>query len=204
MLKKRRKALFSYIYNNTEKMKLKDLLNEAYGSQKLGQDLQSWASENNVAFAKISAQKKPASYGGSISDTLYRVGIYHALVRYVTVPGAPRLNELKMWLLDGPEKNANVIASKAFIEDFRYVKDILVKYVLPTSKMKTRSNNTWDKAKIDRLIRDLSADKQYRSFNDAEAFEVAQSILDDHPGLEDAVKSIYRIQDVQGWLANKI
>jgi hypothetical protein len=73
-------------------------------------------------------------------------------------------------------------------------------------KLKSLMNeSSWNRQKIEKLIKDLRADKQFRgSVSDAEAFEVAQGILDDEPGLEKAVKQIYKVKDVAGWLANYV
>ena len=181
-------------------IKLKELLNEAYGQMKLAADLEAWAKNAGVNFKKLSSKKKPADYGGSTSDTFYQIGDKYILVRYTTVPGAPRLNELKMWILDKPDTSAKNLAGFSWINDFSNIKVNLDKIV----KSKGKEATAWNKVSVEKLLKDLQKDRKYRNMNDAEAFDVANSILDDNEGLEKAIQQIYKVRDVQGWLANKI
>ena len=181
-------------------LKLKDLLNEAYGSQKLTADLEGWAKKQGVNFKKLSTDKKPGNYGGSTSNTFYQIGDKFALVRYVTVGGAPRLNELSFFLIDKPDMTAKVFGSAKFVEDFGEINSILKRAGITGGKEATN----WDKSKIEKLIKDLSKDKKYNKFNDNQAADMAQSILDDNEGLEAAIQKVYRIKDAAGWLADKI
>lgn len=182
-------------------IRLKDLLNEAYGQMKLAADLEAWAKKAGVNFKKLNSQKKPAQYGGSISDTFYQIGDKFILIRYTTVPGAPRLNELKMWILDKPDTSAKVLAGFSYIEDFsNNITLNLQKLVTGKGKEATK----WNKQSVEKLLKDLQKDKQYRNASDAEAFDIANSILDDSEGLEKAIQQIYKVRDVQGWLADKI
>jgi hypothetical protein len=171
-----------------------------YGITALGQDLENWANTKGVNFKKLTSQKKPGSYGATISDIMYQIGNKYALIRYQTVAGAPRLNELKMWILDAPDPKATVLAGFPFIQDFGNIKVNLERII----SSKGTESPSWNKASIEKLLRDLTVDKQSRNFNDAEAYETAQSILDDKPGLEDAIKNNYRVTDVVGWLADKM
>ena len=58
--------------------------------------------------------------------------------------------------------------------------------------------------KIEKLIKDLAKDKKYNKFNDNQAADMAQSILDDNEGLEAGIEKVYRVRDAAGWLADKI
>ena len=190
-----------YLYINKNGMlKLKDLLNEAYGSQKLSADLEGWAKKQGVNFKKLSTDKKPGNYGGSTSNTFYQIGDKFALVRYVTVGGAPRLNELSFFLIDKPDMTAKVLGSAKFVEEFYDIESVLKRAGIVGGKEATN----WDKPKIEKLIKDLSKDKKYNKFSDDQAFEMAQSILRDNEGLEAAIEKVYRVRDAAGWLANKI
>lgn len=181
-------------------MKLKDLLNEAYGSQKLTVDLQNWATAAGVNFKKLSMDKKPGNYGGSTTNTFYQIGDKFALVRYVTVGGAPRLNELSFFLIDKPDMSAKVLGSAKFVEEFYDIESVLKRVGVTAGK----ETSVWDKNKIDSLIRDLAKDKRYNNFTDDQAFEMAQSILADNEGLAAAIQQIYKVTDPTGWLANRI
>lgn len=181
-------------------MKLASLLKESYGITKLEADLINWAASKGLNFKKLTSQKKPGSYGSSVSDRMYQIGDKYVLTRYQTTPGAPRLNELKMWILDAPSPKATVLAGFPFVQDFGNIRVNLEKII----SAKGVEAPSWNRASIEKLLHDLSVDKQYRNFNDAEAYETAKAILDDHPGLEAAVQNIYKIRDVVGWLADKM
>lgn len=182
-------------------IKLKQLLNEAYGQKKLAADLEAWAKKAGVNFKKLSSKKKDDKFGGTTTDTFYQIGDKYILIRYTTTPGAPSLNELKMWILDKPDTSGKVLAGFPYISDFR--RDIPVNLEKMVSAG-GKEAETWNKQKIEKLLKDLQKDRQYRNMSDAEAFDVANSILDDNEGLEKAVQQIYKVRDVQGWLANKI
>ena len=67
------------------------------------------------------------------------------------------------------------------------------------------SEGAWNKQQIDQLLKDLQASKaEMGSMSDAEAFEMAQSMLDDEEGLEQGIKQVYKVTDAAGWLANKM
>ena len=181
-------------------MKIRIIKEAKYGVIALGQDLEAFANKNSLNFKKLSSEKKPAGYGGSSSNIFYQIGDKFALVRYITVPGAPRLNELSFFLIDKPDMSAKVLGSSQFVEDFYEIESVLKRAGITGGKEVT----SWDKNKIDKLIKDLSKDKNYNNFSGDQAFDMAQSILDDNEGLENAIKMNYGIEDVVGWLANKI
>jgi len=65
----------------------------------------------------------------------------------------------------------------------------------------------YTKGKLNKLLRDLKADKnsgEEMGFNDDQAFDIADGILFDEDGLEEYIRTDMGIQDPQGWLANKI
>jgi hypothetical protein len=181
-------------------IKLKDLLNEAYGAMKVGADLESWAKRKGINFKKVSAKKNPGPYGASISDTFYQIGDKFALVRYETVTGAPRMNQLKFYLIDKPDTSAKVFYKDEYLEDFYGIQSALEKAGLKGGKEVTH----WDKSKVEKFVKDLSKDRKYHKFNDNQAFDMAQSILHDNEGLEKAIKANYRVSDAAGWLADKL
>lgn len=182
-------------------IKLKSLLKEAYGSIKLSTDIESWAKSNRLNFKKLSSKKSPGRYGGSISDTFFQIGDKYVLVRYEAVGGAPRFNQLRFFIIDKPDTSAKVLAKVDYVDDFGYVQNALEKAGLASGK----EVENWNiKSKLDRFIKDLSKDKRYNKFTDAQAGDMAQSILDDNEGLERAIQQIYRVKDVAGWLADKL
>lgn len=61
---------------------------------------------------------------------------------------------------------------------------------------------SYTKEKLNSLLKDLKADGN--SFNDDEAFDIADGILFDEEGLEDYIRKVLNIQDPQGWLANRV
>jgi len=184
----------------TEMIRLKDLLTEGYNMTKLGADLESWAKKTGLNFKKVSSEKKPGPYGSSISNTFYQVGDKFAIVRYETVTGAPRLNQLKFAVLDKPNTSAKVLSAVNYVDDFGYVEQALEKAGIKGGKEVTK----WTKGTIDKFVKDLDKDKKYNKFTDAQAGDMAQSVLDDNEGLEQAIKSIYRVRDAAGWLADKM
>jgi hypothetical protein len=180
-------VLIEYLLK-TLMIKLTNLVNEAYGSTKLSADIENWANSKGLNFKKLSAKKSPGNYGASISNTFLQVGDKYVLVRYETVPGAPRLNQLRFFILDKPDLSAKVLASADYVEDFGYVQSALEKAISASGK----------------VIRDLSKDKKYNKFSDAQAGDMAQSILDDNEGLERAIQQIYKVSDAAGWLADRL
>jgi hypothetical protein len=181
-------------------IRLKDLLTEGYNMTKLGADLESWAKKNGLNFKKVSSEKKPGPYGSSISNTFYQIGDKYALVRYETVTGAPRLNQLRFAIFDKPDLASKATSVQNYVDDFGYVEQALEKAGLKGGKEVTK----WTKGTVDKLVKDLGKDKKYNKFTDAQAGDMAQSVLDDNEGLEQAIKSIYRVRDAAGWLADKM
>ena len=171
-----------------------------YGMMALAQDLESWANTNGLNFKKLSSEKKPGNYGSNISYLYYQIGDKYALLKYSTTPGAPRLNELRFYVLDQPNTAAKVLASVSFVEDFSYIRAALEKAGLKTSA----NIETWNKIKIAQLVKDLRKEKSINQFTDAQAFDMSNSILSDNPGLEDSIRKNYGVKDVVGWLANAI
>ncbi|CAB4142253.1 hypothetical protein UFOVP449_10 [uncultured Caudovirales phage] len=181
-------------------IKLKHLLNEAYGGNKLVADLEAWAKKNGVNFKKLSAEKQSGAYGGTTTNTFYQIGDKFCLIRYETVGGAPRLNQLKFHIVDKPNMNAKSLGGINFVGDFSDVTSILNKAGIKGGK----EVQSWNKQTVEKLLKDLQKDSKYRNANDAEAFDLAKGILDDNEGLEKAIEQIYKVRDAQGWLANKI
>jgi hypothetical protein len=181
-------------------IRLKDLLNEGYGVQKLAADLEDWANKAGLNFKKLSSEKKPGSYGSTISNTFYQIGDKYCLVRYETVAGAPRLNQLMFHVTDKPDMSAKTLGGSNYVGDFGDVTSVLKKVNIVGGK----EMETWDKSKVDKFVKDLGRDKKYNKFSDDQAFEMAQSVLDDNAGLETAIKNIYKVRDAAGWLANKM
>jgi hypothetical protein len=182
-------------------MKLMNILKEIYGMTKLSADLESWAVKNGLNFKKVSSEKKPGQYGSSISNNFYQIGDKFALIRYETVTGAPRLNQLRFFVLDAPNTQAKVLSGINYVEDFSEIQQALEKVSL---KGGAKTQKTWTKGEINSLIRDLVSDKRYNKFTDDQAFEMAQSILADQSGLEDAIKNAYGVTDAVGWLADRL
>tara|TARA_R110000772_G_scaffold216999_1_gene327434 strand:- start:324 stop:506 length:183 start_codon:yes stop_codon:yes gene_type:complete len=58
-----------------------------------------------------------------------------------------------------------------------------------------------NKKQIIKLVNDLISDGRH---GDDAAFDIADGILFEFAGLEAGIKKHFGIQDVQGWLANKI
>ncbi len=185
-------------------MKIRIIKEAKYGITSLASDLESWANRNMISIKKISSEKKPGPYGASISNTFYQVGDKFALLRYETVTGAPRLNQLRFAIFDKPDLSTKPISVENYVEDFGYIQNMLEKLNLKGGSGSTTSAKTWTKKEIDTLVRDLVREKRYTNFNDDEAFEMAQSILANESGLEDAIKNVYGVTDVVGWLADKI
>ena len=181
-------------------IKLKDLLNEAYGAMKVGADLESWAKRKGVNFKKVSAKKSAAAHGVSISDTFYQIGDKFALVRYETVPGAGRLNQLKFYLIDKPDTSAKIFDKHEYVEDFYGIQHSLDKADLQGGKEVTN----WNKTKVEKFVKDLGKDRKYNKFSGNQAFDMAKQILRDTKGLENAIKTNYRVTDAAEWLADKM
>jgi len=181
-------------------IRLKDLLNEAYGVNKLTADLEDWAKKNALNFKKLSSEKKPGAYGSTITNTFYQIGDKFALVRTDTVAGAPRLNQLMFHVTDKPDMTAKSLGGSNYVGDFSDVTEVLRKAKIVGGK----EMETWDKAKVEKFVKDLGRDKKYNKFSDDQAFEMAQSVLDDNAGLEKAIQSIYKVRDAAGWLADKM
>lgn len=183
-------------------IRLQKLLLEVYGSRQLGVDLQSWANQKQVNFKKLDSNKRAGSYGSTLSDTFYQIGDKFALVRYETVAGAPRMNQLMFFVLDAPNTSAKVLGGEKYVTDFSYVERVLDSV---KDFKASRSLESWNKQKIQALLSDLSKGmRDGNKISDDEAFELAQSALADNPGLEDAIKKTYKVIDVVGWLANSI
>lgn len=187
--------------SRTKTERVDDVLNEAYGVNKLAADLEAWAKKAGLNFKKVSAKKEPGAYGATVTNTFYQIGDKFCLVRYETVAGAPRLNQLKFHVVDRPDMSAKSLGGANYVGSFGDVTDVLNKAKIVSS---TKEVTTWNKQSIEKLIKDLQKDKQYRNTNDAEAFDIAKGILDDNEGLEKAIQQIYKVRDAQGWLANKI
>ena len=62
-------------------------------------------------------------------------------------------------------------------------------------------NESWNEAKLQDFLRSLRADGP---IDDMEAFDIADGILFDEPELEAYVRDVKGIEDVQGWLADRI
>jgi len=181
-------------------IRLKELLNEGYGVQKLAADLDAWAKKEGVNFKKVSSEKKPGNYGATVTNTFYQIGDKFCLVRTETVAGAPRLNQLMFHVTDKPDMAAKSLAGSNYVGDFGDITDVLEKAKIVGGK----EMETWNKAKVEKFVKDLGRDKKYNKFSDDQAFEMAQSVLDDNAGLETAIKNIYKVRDAAGWLANKM
>jgi len=181
-------------------IKLKSLLKEAYGVNKLAADLEAWAKKEGVNFKKVSSEKKPGNYGSTVTNTFYQIGDKFCLVRTETVTGAPRLNQLIFHITDKPDMTAKSLGGSNYVEEFSSITDVLQKAKIVGGK----EMETWDKAKVDKLVKDLGRDKKYNKFDDSQASEMAQSVLDDNAGLETAIKNIYKVRDADGWLAHKM
>lgn len=182
-------------------IELTNLIKEAYGSTKLSADIENWANSKGLNFKKLSSKKSPGNYGSSISNTFFQVGDKYVLVRYETVAGAPRMNQLRFFIVDKPDLSAKVLAGVNYVQDFGYVQSELEKAGLAGGKEAT---NLTAKSKLDKFIRDLSKDKKYNKFTDAQAFDMAQSMIDDNEGLERAIQQAYKVKDAVGWLANRL
>jgi hypothetical protein len=176
------------------------LLKEAYGVNKLAADLEAWAKKEGVNFKKVSSEKKPGNYGSTVTNTFYQIGDKFCLVRTETVTGAPRLNQLIFHITDKPDMTAKSLGGSNYVSDFSDITSILKKANIVGGKEVTH----WDKNKIEKFVKDLGRDKKYNKFNDDQAFEMAQSILDDNEGLEKGIKTNYRVTDAAGWLADKM
>ena len=187
------------LYNQTM-IRLKDLLNEAYGVNKLVADLDAWAKKEGVNFKKVSSEKKPGNYGATVTNTFYQIGDKFCLVRTETVTGAPRLNQLMFHVTDKPDMSAKTLGGSNYVGDFGDITDVLKKAKIVGGK----EMETWDKSKVDKFVKDLGRDKKYNKFSDDQSFEMAQSVLDDNAGLEKAIQSIYKVRDAAGWLADKM
>ena len=182
-------------------IRLKDLLNEAYGVNKLAADLEGWAKKNALNFKKLSSEKKPGAYGSTVTNTFYQIGDKFALVRTDTVAGAPQLNQLMFHITDRPDMTAKSLGGANYVGDFSDVTDVLNKAKIVGG---AKEVETWNKAKVDKLVKDLGRDKKYNKFSDTQAGEMAQSVLDDNAGLEKAIQTIYKVRDAAGWLADKM
>jgi hypothetical protein len=101
---------------------------------------------------------------------------------------------------DKPDMAAKSLAGSNYVTNFGDITDLLKKAKIVGGK----EMETWNKAKVEKFIKDLGRDKKYNKFSDDQAFEMAQSVLDDNAGLETAIKNIYKVRDAAGWLANKI
>ena len=67
------------------------------------------------------------------------------------------------------------------------------------------NEGNWTKQSIDRELRDLAlGGQEMGGMDDAMAFDIARSWLDDNPGIEDAIKRLYGVTDVVGFVANNI
>jgi hypothetical protein len=180
-------------------IRLKDLLNEGYGVQKLAADLDAWAKKEGINFKKVSSEKSQR-FGATVTNTFYQIGDKFCLVRTEIVAGAPRLNQLMFHVTDKPDMAAKSLAGSNYVGSFGDVTNALEKAKIVDGK----EIQTWDKAKVEKFVKDLGKDKKSNKFSDDQAFEMAQSVLDDNAGLETAIKNIYKVRDAAGWLANKI
>jgi hypothetical protein len=59
---------------------------------------------------------------------------------------------------------------------------------------------------IDQEMKDLRAGAEDldEPMDDGAAFDIADSWISDNPGVEDAIKRLYNVSDVKGWVANHI
>lgn len=180
-------------------IKLKSLLSEAYGVQKATKAIEDFAKKNSLVFKKVNQVKRPGAYGGGTVYTFYQLGDKYIVTIYKQVPGAPRLNSVGVYIVDHPAIDSKGSGMPDVGADYE-VEDFLKKQSFGNAEEK----NTWSKAKVDKFVKDLSADKSYNSFTDDQAWDMAQSILHNEEGLESAIKQHYRVTDVVGWLADRL
>lgn len=183
-------------------IKLKSLLKEAYGVQKATKAIEDFAKNNSLTFKKLNQVKKPGNYGGGTTYTFYQIGDKYIVTIYKQVPGAPRLNSVGVYIVDKPAIDAKGSGMPDVGADYE-ITDYLKKQSFGNAAEKSAATK-WNKSKLDKFIKDLGADKAYNKFTDDQAWDMAQSILDDEEGLEDAIKREYRVSDVVGWLANRL
>jgi hypothetical protein len=103
-------------------------------------------------------------------------------------------------ITDKPDMTAKSLGGSNYVGDFGDVTSVLKKVNIVGGKEMA----TWDKSKVDKFVKDLGRDKKYNKFSDDQAFEMAQSVLDDNAGLEKAIQTIYKVKDAAGWLADKM
>jgi len=69
------------------------------------------------------------------------------------------------------------------------------------AKFVNEESGLYNDQKLSKLLNDLRADGPV---GDDEAFEIAQMLLDEEPGLESFIRYSQRVEDPVGWLADRI
>jgi hypothetical protein len=177
-----------------------------FGVQALGELLEGYAKEKGITFSKHDYMKQPGNYGGSTTYTFYQMGNKYGVVRYTTVPGAPRLNNLTFFVTEKPELTEKALAGVQMIDSAYEVRDVLdrVEFKQAEATQPTEKTKKWTKAQIDKFVNSVRGDLRGEGMSDDQAYDMAKNILYNENGLEDSIKKELKVTDVVGWLADKI
>jgi hypothetical protein len=176
----------------------KIILKEASGIKAAKEIIDSAASQLGTTTQQIS--KVPIISRGYPAGNMYKltVGDVQVVIKDNKVAGAPRLNDVEVFVLSEPGATTGRRFSSD--SDFSGLSQAIIeksKVVAPT--LQSKEPIKWTSDKLNELLKSLGGEKTTEN----EAFELADNILREYPGLEEYVKKNYRVRDVQGWLANQ-
>lgn len=159
------------------------------------------AQELDLPFKEI--KKTPIKSYGYDAGTMYnyRLGGAEAVIKNNKVPGAPRMNNVELFILQEPgAEKGRVFRS---YERLDTIKDAISK-VLNGKDNPKEIEKTWTKEDVDSLIKDLRSESEVKKMKDEELFDIVDGIFNTHKGLEDFIKKELKIGDPSGWFVNKI
>lgn len=134
----------------------------------------------------------------------YMVGPVEVVIKNSKCPGAPRLNDVELYILTEPGSTKGRQFTSYSSAGYDTVKAEIEKKMgdkkEPAQPAKMQTD--WTKAKLDSLIKDLR--KREEPVDDDGLWDIAQGIFAEYDGLEDFIKKEKGVQDPLGWFVNQI
>jgi len=179
---------------------VKEELSEAsiykWSIQNIKKFFEDYAIENNHQIQHMRTEKGSWMMGGRRNDYYYQIGSVLVMARNGKSPG---YNDVEVFVLksDDPIKGVRFLDEMGFKNKFHDAFEEQAKK--SNSSSKTLSSREYKKA-----IEDIIKGGKGQNLSDNEAYDIVDGVFADYVGLEDYIKKTYKVEDAQGWLADRI
>jgi len=179
-------------------------LNERYSLKKVVDvKLQPIADDLGADLIKGEKKVEKSPHGSVYTNQYYMIGDVKILLKDAKVPGMGA-DDVELWVLDQKDPTKGIRFSG--MNGYSGLLDLISGQMGATGGTPAEPEpEPYTMSKLEALLLDLkSAGGDEGPVGDDEAFDLADGILADEPGLEKFLRMKLRIRDPLGWLANKI